>query len=323
MRYRTILIIPVLAMSWATALVDVYRPGRAAAGEKTTRQQVERTVSADSAVVLTACLGSGSLTVHAWDHNQVRARASDGLQIDLQRKTSDANAEPAAQLALVIKNAHSKDDGVCLPFGDIELDVPRLASVKLQTREASVTVSGVAKVNVVTQGGTVRVQSATSEVSVRSIGGDISVNDSTAMIRLHSIGGSIDVDGVRPHTTVDSLEAGTVGGDIMLRHVSHQNVRVNSVSGEVNFKSSLAPGGRFKFSSISGRLNLFLPTDSSFRISATLGRGALDTDFPFGSSSVDSRRNRSSIQHLEAVYGGGEALIDLSSLNGSIHLRKQ
>jgi DUF4097 and DUF4098 domain-containing protein YvlB len=119
---------------------------------------------------------------------------------------------------------------------------------------------------------------------------------------------------------------GNVGGDITLAQISHSQVKVNTVGGDVEFSSALARGGRYNFQTISGDLNLTLPPDSSFRLDATL-QGEVDSDFPlkYSSSNVEETDNvtRHLPQHIEGTYGSGDALITLSSFNGSIQLRKK
>jgi hypothetical protein len=325
MRYRALLIIPILLVSCATAMA---RPSKRTRAPRD--HEVERTTAVTPDVVLSVCLGSGSLSVRAWDRNQVRVRWSDGLQIELRRPAAVNNSAPAKELTLTSDGTLSKPRSSCLPFGDIELDVPRGANLQLQTRDADVSVSGVAEVKVVTQGGTVSVQQATRAVDVRSIGGDISVQDSRAAIKLHSIGGSIDAHGLAPGAAGDICEAGSVGGDITLKQLSHGQVIVSTVSGDVSFNSSLAHGGRYSFQAISGSLSMSLPTDSSFRLNANLGQGSnIDSDFPLRSSSsatgqTDPLKKRGwQPQRIEAIYGTGDALINLSYFGGSVELRKK
>jgi hypothetical protein len=325
MRYRTLLIIPFLLISWAVAVARPAKRTREPRG-----QQFERTTAATPDVVLSVCLGSGSLSVRAWDRNQVRVRWSDGLQLELRPPAAAGNSEPAKELTVSTGEARSKPRSSCLPFGDIELDVPRGANLQLQTRDAEISVTGVAAVRVVTQGGTVSVQRVTRVVDVRSIGGDISVQDSKAAIKLHSVGGSIDAHGVAPSAAGDICEAGTVGGDITLAQISHGRVIVSTVSGDVSFSSSLAHGGRYSFQAIGGALSMSLPADSSFRLNANLGQdGKVDSDFLLRSSSSVAeqsdplKRHGSQLQHIEAVYGTGDALINLSFFGGSVQLRKK
>src|SRR5260370_10491630 len=152
MRYRTLLIIPALLCSW---IVAVARPGKRT--PQPPNQRVERSTAANPDVVVYVCLDSGSLSVQTWDRNQVRVRSSDGVPIELRRPAAASNSEPAKELALSI-GERPKAGGSCIPSGDIEIDLPREANLQLQTRDANASVSGVARVHIVTQGGTVNVQ---------------------------------------------------------------------------------------------------------------------------------------------------------------------
>ena len=320
MRYRNFLIIPVLIISCAAA---VARPDKHKA--KGDDQEVERTTAADPKVVLSVCLGSGNITVHGWDRNQVHARMSDGMQIEFQPSAS-GNSAPPKELSLGMSNGEPGLSKRCLPFGSLELDVPREATVNVQGGDAEINASGVAKVSINTQNGAVTVERATGAVNVNTLGGEITVGNSQGPIKVHSVGGTIEVHDVSPRVPEDVCEVGNVGGDITLAQIAHSQVKVNTVGGDVDFSGALARGGRYNFQTISGDLSLTLPPDSSFRLNATL-QGEVDSDFPLKSSSpsVDETDNdrRHLPQQIEGTYGTGDALITLSSFNGSIQLRKK
>ena len=319
MRYRRFLIIPALIISCAAAAArpDKHKP-------KADDQEVERTTAADPKVVLSVCLGSGNITVHGWDRNQVHARMSDDMQIEFQPSAA-GNSAPPKELSLGM-NGEPGPSKRCLPFGNLELDVPREATVKVQGGDAEINVSGVAKVSINTQGGAVTVERVTGAVDVNTLGGEITVVNSQGAIKVHSVGGDIEVHDVRPRAPEDVCEVGNVGGDITLAQISHSQVRVNTVGGDVDFSSALARGGRYSFQSISGDLSLTLPPDSSFRLDATL-QGEVDSDFPLKYSSSNVEETDDATRHLphriEGTSGTGDALITLSSFNGSIQLRKR
>ena len=323
MRYRTVLIIPFLIISWAIAVARTGKPTR-----KQSDQRVERTTAADPKVVLSVCLGYGSITVHGWDRNQVRARSSDGLRIDFQRPAG-SNTDPPREIALVTDNGSSRIGSRCLPFGDIELDIPREASVNLQAAHAEINASGVAKLSITTQDGSIVVERVTRSVDINTIGGGISIRNSKGSIKLHSVGGSIEAQDLSPSVAGDACEAGTVGGDITLNQIGHRQVKVSAVNGTLSFSGPLARGGRYSFQTISGDLSLFLPADSSFRLNATLRNEEISSDFTLKSASATAeqadilKRRGYNLKHIDAIYGTGDALINLSSFNGSIQLRKK
>lgn len=321
MRYRSLLIVPVMIISCAAApaRADKHKP-------KADDQEVERTIAADPKVVLSVCLGSGNITVHGWDRNQVHARISDGMQIEFQPSAA-SNSPPPKQLSLVM-NGEPGPNKRCLPFGNLELDVPREATVNVQGGDAEINASGVAKVSINTQNGAVTVERATGAVNVNTLGGEITVMNSQGPIKVHSVGGTIEVHDVSPRVPEDVCEVSNVGGDITLAQIAHSQVKVNTVGGDVDFSGALARGGRYSFQSISGDLTLTLPPDSSFRLSATM-QDEPDSDFAIKYSSTDppppdtNRKYRPIPRRFEGTYGTGDAQISLSSFNASVHLRKE
>ncbi|HYR77549.1 MAG TPA: DUF4097 family beta strand repeat-containing protein [Pyrinomonadaceae bacterium] len=322
MRYRSFLIIPVLIISCAAAVArpDKHKP-------KADDQEVERTTAADPKVVLSVCLGSGNITVHGWDRNQVHARMSDGMQIEFQPSAA-SNSAPPKELNLGMNDGQPGPSKRCLPFGNLELDVPREATVKVQGGDAEINASGVAKVSINTQNGAVTVERVTGAVDINTLGGEITVLNSQGAIKVHSVGGDIEVHDVSPRAPEDVCDVGNVGGDITLESISHRQVKAGTVAGDVTFKSALARSGRYSFQSVSGDLTLMLPPDSSFRLSATI-QDEPDTDFAIEYSSTDppppdaNRKYRPIPRKFEGTYGTGDAQISFSSFNGSVHLRKE
>src|ERR1043165_9963703 len=141
-------------------------------------QQVERTAAADAHVIVSACTLSGSFTVRGWDRNEVRVRISDAVEIELAR-TDQTQTAPAAELRLVSKGRRSQSGNSCLMFGDVEMDAPRGASVKLQTTSGDISVTDVARVNVVTTSGSISLNKVQEQTNATVIGGDLTVRDST------------------------------------------------------------------------------------------------------------------------------------------------
>ena len=249
---------------------------------------------------------------------------SDGMQIEFQ-PSAVSNSAPPKELSLGM-NGEPGPSKRCLPFGNLELEVPREATVNVQGGDSEINASGVARVSINTHGGAVTVEGVTGAVDVNTLGGEITVVNSQGAIKVHSVGGDIEVHDVRPRAPEDVCEVGNVGGDITLAQISHHQVKINTVGGDVNFNSALARGGRYNFQTISGDLSLTLPPDSSFRLSATL-QGEVASDFPLKYSSSQVEETDSTSRHvpqrIEGTYGTGDALITLSSFNGSIQLRKR
>src|SRR5207245_1451709 len=196
------------------------------------------------------------------------------------------------------------------------------------------------------------VERVSRTIEASSIGGNISLRNSNGSIKVHSVGGNIEARSVGPSEAGDIFEANTVAGDIALDRARHAQLSASTVSGCLSISGPLARGARYSFQTISGDLTLTLPADSSFRLSATISRNAeMTTDFsltltgpahPRSAMSVPTPPDKPGkpakkdvtverddlvkgreygLQHINAIYGSGDASISLSSFGGTSHLR--
>jgi hypothetical protein len=278
MSFRTILILLLLMFSSAPALAHADKRDVKGRGSK-----VERTVPADPHVTVSACSVSGGITVHGWDRNEVRVRSAEAAEIKFQRKDPGAEASPVRKIELLIldKEQGPTQPGFCESSSEIELDVPRGATVQLRTRDSDISVFEVATAYVNTQDGDVMIEQATTLVDAGSIGGGISLKDSSGRINLHSAGGSIEASDVRPADAGDTFEARSLGGEITLDNVTHAQLSAHTLNGSLSVTGPLARRGRYNFRTMSGDITLTLPEDSSFQVSARFSqRAEIITDFP-------------------------------------------
>jgi hypothetical protein len=246
-------------------------------------QKLERRVAADSAVTVSLCVMSGNIDVRGWDKNEVLVRSADAAQIELRRTDATSPSSQATMLEVVVvdKPDGQKFKGNCQVFSDVELKVPRGASVHLQTRDGNISIIEVASAYAGSQNGDINIERATRAVEVCTMGGTVSIKDSAGRVNVNSAGGNLDAINVRPSDPGDLFEAVTVSGDIELDRVSHTKVDARTVSGNVNLIGPLARGGRYGFKTMSGDVTLGLPADASFQLSAKVSNdGEIITDFP-------------------------------------------
>ena len=164
---------------------------------------------------------------------------------------------------------------------DVELDVPVGCTVQVQTRDGDISIAGVAAAYAGSQNGDISIEHAARLVEAGSVGGSISLKDSSGRINLSSAGGGVSVVNTRPVSPDDSLEVGTVSGDIELEGVSNARVVAKTVNGNVTMTGPLAHGGHYGFTTMSGDVNLELPEDASFQLNAKISESKeLVSDFP-------------------------------------------
>jgi putative adhesin len=246
-------------------------------------QQIERSVEADSSVTVALCVKSGSITVRGWDKNQVLARSSDVTELELKRGDGPNESGPATKLTVLMvdrADAHRAPND-CQAFGDVELTVPRAASVHVQTGDGEINISDVASVYAKSQSGTIEIERASQSVEAVSFSSDVSVKHSTGRIALKSVGGDLTATDLRPADGDDCFDASTISGDIEFEGVSHSLISARTVNGEVRFAGPLAHAGQYTFNTTTGDVNLKLPPDASFRLVARISQEAeITSDFP-------------------------------------------
>lgn len=352
MKYFKILIVPLLMVALTGSAFGLTGRARARSDRPTKKVPgpiVERVVAADPSVSVSVCLVSGDIKVHGWDRNEVRARSNDVEAIEFRRQAGARESDPAKEITVLLSDMTPHRSGPCSTDADIELDVPRGATVRLQTRDGNIQVVDVSVVTASTQSGDLDLARIRRSVDTATIGGDISLRDSTGPTSLHSVGGSIEARGVGPAAAGDTFEAATVGGDITLEKIGSAKVKVKTVGGSLSLSGALAAGARYEFKTFSGDISFAMPPDSSFRLDATLSQGELVTEFPLRmiteSKSPPSQSSRRSgppakgdltidpdvlikgsnhgLQHISGVYGTGDALITASSFSGAINLKKK
>lgn len=126
-----------------------------------------------------------------------------------------------------------------------------------------------------------------------------------------SVSGDVRVAG----TTLE-VRATTVSGDARVEDVRAQDqVRVTSVSGDVTARlSTLAAGTSLELKSVSGDVDLSLPSTAGFTLSMSTVSGDLTSDFPL---QMRGRFNRRSIN---ATVNNGGSDLDVSTVSGDVRL---
>jgi hypothetical protein len=127
----------------------------------------------------------------------------------------------------------------------------------------------------------------------RTVNGEVEVHGLDADAEAHTVNGSVTLE------TRGRAEATTVNGSVHAR------------LGSMGVNESLA------FSTVNGGITLELPEDASAEVAASNVNGGIDTDFP-----ITVRRAGFMGHRLNGAIGRGGPRLDLSTVNGSIRLRK-
>ena len=321
---------------------------------------LERRTEVEARAVVSLCLNEGDVIVRGWERNEVRVRAEG--EGTLRLLTANVRPAPRVEVLVSEESDAELGAGDCGSNRTVELTVPRGATIKIESRTGNVEVADVAEARIKVLSGDVDVRRISRAVEVSCLSGDVSVSDSTGPVRVESVSGDVEVRNVRTSSASDSFEAKSTSGDVTIEGVGHGRVTGSAVSGNLLYTGALARGGSYDFRTISGDVMLELPANASFNLHAkVVVSGEIVTDFPVKTYSISSSTSTSvgmpptppvppapgvevmppmppgqgkklpkvkvhkehESARLDGTVGTGDAIVNLSSFSGSLHLRKR
>ena len=255
-------------------------------------ERLERSMPVDPSATITVCVMSGAIEVRGWDKPELRVQSTGAAVLDFRRidrskpkeKEKEKQPEPPAtrvDVMLMDRSDKTGAKGDCQAIADVTVDVPRGATIQVQTRDGDIHVANVAAVYAGSQNGDIDIERASKLVEAGGVGGSISLRDSSGRINLSSAGGTVDATNIKFASADDTFEVATVSGDILLEQVGNSTVMAKTVNGSVTLVGALARSGKYGFSTLSGDVILQLPHDASFQIDAKLSENHnIVSDFP-------------------------------------------
>ena len=257
----------------------------------------------------------GSVTVTAWDRNQVQVtgRLGEGAK-PLEFEGDNGNLE-----LQVKSNGKSRwfnfDSDTSMGNTTLDVRVPKAASLEVEVVSAPASIDGI-------DGGTIK---------INSVSGKVRINARSPSVELESVSGSLELAG-----HADKVDLQTVSGDILAPSVGREaelqtvsgRIRVNggpwkrlnlsTVSGDVQVGGGMAAGGDMNIDSMSGDVQVQLPGNLSARIHANTFSGDLRSDF-----GTPRKVEHGPGTELETNAGNGGANVKLETFSGDLKIRKQ
>ena len=125
-----------------------------------------------------------------------------------------------------------------------------------------------------------------------------------------SVNGEVEVDGV-----ASEVIANTVNGGVSARSTGGP-VRAKTVNGQVNVRAGVVDGSNLDYSTVNGSITIELPAATNASLDMRTTNGSVSSDFPV------TVEGSFSAHRMHGTIGKGGPTIKLSTVNGSIHLRK-
>jgi hypothetical protein len=288
-------------------------------------EQMERSLAASQNVVVSICMSSGDLLIHGWDRPEVKAVATSVRQLELQ----GGGVNPAQRVEVLASNrtGTALEEPLvseCRAVTDMEINVPRGATVQIHLRAGDIEVSQVAEVRIKNMSGDISLSNITRATEATTISGDVSLANSAGRVRLNAVSGDIDAANIRAVEPGDDFNANSTSGDIILEGVGLARLNANTTNGRISLTGQLARRGSYDFNTISGDVVLTIPPDSAFRVSARAPQGSIATDFAIKSTGDTDAQNLLQGGRLTGTYGAGDwANLNINSFSGTVRLQKR
>jgi DUF4097 and DUF4098 domain-containing protein YvlB len=156
---------------------------------------------------------------------------------------------------------------------DVSIVVPRDVALKFGVVSASALISGLTEdATISTVSGDVVVDGVYGDLVLNSVSGELAVRNHYGNISAHTVGGGITANG-----EVVKYSSDGVSGDVFLDFTgSPDEVRANTVSGDVTVRLEPGYGAKYRINTVSGRLQLDDTGITGVRGSYSGKYGALD-----------------------------------------------
>lgn len=238
--------------------------GQAAAGTMTFQ------VGAHPLIEITG--DSGSVNVHDSGAGVVIVRTSGAGSGPVATYRLSRGAQGHDLIAIATKS------GVANVNYDVTM--PSSAQIHITINSGSIAVDGAAGATVASQSGSIAIYNVQGPVKARTISGDIAAYTVTGQMVIETENGSITISGGK-----EQLKAITQNGDISVSASTLNGQSVLQTNyGSIHFAGSIDSHGTYTMKTLSGDIDLMLPTSAAFQLAATTKSGSVQN--AFGSNSV-------------------------------------
>jgi hypothetical protein len=195
----------------------------------------------------------------------------------------------------------------------LDLHVPGGATLDVHVVSAPVVIDGMdgGDITVNTVSGRARINARTPSLDVDSVSGNIELAGHAAQASLQTVSGDI----LAP-VLGDRAKLQTISGRIQAGGGPWRQFTLSTVSGDVQLNGGLAPDGKIGIDSMSGNVQLQLPSGTSASVHASSFSGDLRSDFGTAQKSEHGPGSK-----LDARLGSGGGTINVETFSGDLRMR--
>lgn len=257
----------------------------------------------------------GAVTVSAWDRNQVQVtgRLGDGakpLAIEGSNSSLSIKVEPQGKSGLFSWGSDSSMGATTL-----DVRVPKGTSLDVDVVSAPMNIDGIegGSIKVNTVSGKARINARSPNVEADAVSGSLELAGSADKVTLQTVSGDILAPNVGAEANLQ-----TVSGRIRVSGGPWRKLNLSTVSGDVQLAGGIAPNGSYDVDSMSGDVQIQVPSNLSAIIKASTFSGDLRSDF-----GTVKKPEHGPGSELEATAGAGGAKMNVETFSGDLRIRRQ
>jgi len=264
-------------------------------------QSVDTTIAVRSGARFELHSVSGNIRIQSWSRPQMHVVAeADGVRVEVDASPSE--------VAVRTFPRHGEGDV------DFTITVPVNTPLEIQAISSDIDVGGVCgEATLSSISGGVTLRCGNGDVQVESVSGDVQAGDIRGHLDVSSTSGDVAAEQVH-----GDVSARSVSGDVSLSHVDGNDVRAETVSGDIGFSGPVHDGGRYAFRSHSGDVTVRPDGDLSATVSVSTFSGDVESDWPMTINPGGPVGPR----QWEFTIGAGSARLTMESFSGTIYLRR-
>ncbi len=254
---------------------------------------------------------AGSVNVEGWSRKDVEVTGS--LGDDVEEFVFVRNGD---EIKIKVKVPDRQKSHLDIT-SELTIHVPKGSSIEIATISAEIEVEGVqGEQELQSVSGDIETQSFAAEVVAESVSGDIDVqgDGKSADAELVSVSGDVTAENLAGSVAVES-----VSGDVVVAGGSFDRARVETVSGDIVYRSELRKGGKLNVETINGSVNIDFVGDVSARFDIDTFNG--DIENCFGPEAQRTSRYAPGLE-LSFTEGAGDGRVAISTFNGDLTICK-
>jgi hypothetical protein len=275
-------------------------PGGGTDARKVRTPDTDETVNVTRGTRLSVNAFAGEVIVRGWARDAVRVQGRHSPRTRVAIK-------PAG--AVLAVSASGSPGSV-----DYEINVPVWMPVKIEGTYIYISVEGTqADIAAETVRGDIVLKGGATTVTAKSVEGEVILDGPRGRIDASSVNQGVTITGGSGELAVE-----TVNGHISLSNMESTSVDATSINGNVKYDGTVAPSGRFRFSTHNGNIVVSVPESASAAFTVRTYNGSLSTNLPLNAAGEIRRGQRATY-----TLGPGNADFQLESFGGTIQLRRR